>query len=923
MQYDGSVRFKVDTEIKPVTSQMQTVINAIKKSETEASRLQKRMEEFAKTKIPTDEYKEVQNQISKTEEKLNRLLEKKENFAGRKKGASWLNLNAEIQQLQNSLPYMQGELQDLVDTGKAFTLGKDSEQYNKMADKLAVINGHVQTGKMRLQELLAKQKPVSKEMDNLSKKTKKTFDGMAQGAKKSTGLLSTFASRFKGIMLSLLVFNWITKAFNGMVNLMKKGFENLMQYSGDYANSVQSLKNSMSTLGNQFAASFAPIIQMVIPWLNQLINAISRAMTYVAQFIAVLSGKNTFTRAKQVQDGYNKSLGGTAKAADKARGALAKFDDLDVWSKQEDASGGAGEGAGNMFEEVPVDPAFKKWLDEFLAKIKPIVDYVKMLKDIFVSGFMDGLGDYGYRLDIIKNGLMQIRDALIEIWTDPDVLASADAYLQSLAYMLGSLAGSIASIGLTIGAALVGGLGDYLSENTDRIKKHLTSMFDIGSEINMMLANTFQSIAYVFEAFASENGIRLVSALIGSIAGAAMGIAELGLKLGRDFLNFFLQPFTDNAEGIRTALEGSLGVIATIIEGIQTAINTVADNINAIYDAHFKPFFDSATSMLSQWVGTFTSVFNDRILPVLQKIASRVGELWSTYIAPLITSIVEFLGNLATSVQLFYETWLKPIIDWIIQYVVPILVEGIGFIVDAFLLGIEGMIASITFFIDGINAFIEDWNSAWENAAEYFDDFWVAIDEATQAISDIIGLFFEAISLAIEGDWDGMWKKAGEIMDVFEEKVSAIESAVRGILDAFFSWISEKVQAVLSAISSIGSAFSGVGSYSGGQKNTAATYSTRSVMSDVPHLASGAVIRGGNPFIAMLGDQPRGQTNIEAPLSTIRQAVREELGMLGNAGGTKVILRVNSTDIAEATLPAFISEMNRQGYDVDVLGGLT
>ena len=48
MQYDGSVRFKIDTEIKPVTSQMQTVINAIKKSETEASRLQKRMEEFAK-----------------------------------------------------------------------------------------------------------------------------------------------------------------------------------------------------------------------------------------------------------------------------------------------------------------------------------------------------------------------------------------------------------------------------------------------------------------------------------------------------------------------------------------------------------------------------------------------------------------------------------------------------------------------------------------------------------------------------------------------------------------------------------------------------------------------------------------------------------------------------------------------------------
>lgn len=38
----------------------------------------------------------------------------------------------------------------------------------------------------------------------------------------------------------------------------------------------------------------------------------------------------------------------------------------------------------------------------------------------------------------------------------------------------------------------------------------------------------------------------------------------------------------------------------------------------------------------------------------------------------------------------------------------------------------------------------------------------------------------------------------------------------------------------------------------------------------VPAFASGAVIRGGNPFMAILGDQPSGQTNIEAPTGLIR-----------------------------------------------------
>lgn len=44
---------------------------------------------------------------------------------------------------------------------------------------------------------------------------------------------------------------------------------------------------------------------------------------------------------------------------------------------------------------------------------------------------------------------------------------------------------------------------------------------------------------------------------------------------------------------------------------------------------------------------------------------------------------------------------------------------------------------------------------------------------------------------------------------------------------------------------------------------------------NIPQLASGAVLRGGDPFLAYLNDQPRGQTNIEAPLSTIIDAIRE------------------------------------------------
>ena len=44
---------------------------------------------------------------------------------------------------------------------------------------------------------------------------------------------------------------------------------------------------------------------------------------------------------------------------------------------------------------------------------------------------------------------------------------------------------------------------------------------------------------------------------------------------------------------------------------------------------------------------------------------------------------------------------------------------------------------------------------------------------------------------------------------------------------------------------------------------------------NIPRLAKGAVLEGGHPFLAMLNDQPKGQTNIETPLSTMIEAFKQ------------------------------------------------
>lgn len=78
----------------------------------------------------------------------------------------------------------------------------------------------------------------------------------------------------------------------------------------------------------------------------------------------------------------------------------------------------------------------------------------------------------------------------------------------------------------------------------------------------------------------------------------------------------------------------------------------------------------------------------------------------------------------------------------------------------------------------------------------------------------------------------------------------------------------------------------------------------------IPQLAQGTVLPGGKPFMAIVNDQPRGQTNIEAPLDTIKQAVAEviaQINMNNNSSGNNTIVvpvMINGREILRAVREA-------------------
>lgn len=80
------------------------------------------------------------------------------------------------------------------------------------------------------------------------------------------------------------------------------------------------------------------------------------------------------------------------------------------------------------------------------------------------------------------------------------------------------------------------------------------------------------------------------------------------------------------------------------------------------------------------------------------------------------------------------------------------------------------------------------------------------------------------------------------------------------------------------------------------------------VYNEIPALASGAVIPPNRKFLAVLGDQKSG-TNVEAPLSTIKQAVMEAMAQ-GSREPINVNLVVDGKTLARVVVPN-INNMTR------------
>ena len=190
------------------------------------------------------------------------------------------------------------------------------------------------------------------------------------------GLLSRFKQLVKYRMLRAVI-KQIAEGF-------REGTENYYRYSqaigGEFATKMDNAATALLQMKNSFGAAAAPLINSLIPYLQMAVDWFINIVNYANQFVALLRGQATWSRAVPKT---TKAFEDQTKAAKKAGAAvkdlLADWDELNIiQSESGGGSGAAGTSAAedylNMFEEV-----------------SEYEDAVKSIGNIFKNTFGDAL----------------------------------------------------------------------------------------------------------------------------------------------------------------------------------------------------------------------------------------------------------------------------------------------------------------------------------------------------------------------------------------------------------------------------------------------------------------------------------------------------------------------------------------------------
>ena len=696
------------------------------------------------------------------------------------------------------------------------------------------------------------QKKASNTGNKFNKSLKDT-NKSARGARMSLGKM----------LATSILFSTVFRAISMVTSGLKEGMDNLSQYSDDTNRALSLLLSSLTQFKNTFATAFSPLVEVGAPALAQFINLLSQAVTWTAQLLAALTGKDTFVKAVKVQQDYADSLDKTKDeteaAAKETEKAIAPFDQLIQITRQ------------------------KKDKDKESGELKP--------EDMFTTEEVSN--DIKLQADAIKETLGQLFTPLKQSWEEngPQVLSSVKNMFSAVKQLAGDVGASFMQVWNAegYGKAITDDLLISFSNLVDTIGNLIINFDkawvsgDTGTKILRHLGDITLEITGFFrqasESLKEWSADVDFSPLLQSFDRVLIAIKPIVSEVGNAllwFLNSILLPITK--WGVEQALPKVFDLIAAALGAVHSVVQALKPLGLWLWEEFLQP--------LGEWTGAL-------IIAALEKLVE-----WLTKFSSWINENQVLVENITFAVVAFFAAWKFA----------------------EFVMGITNMVRSISSIIRSLGGFIgviQNVTSALTPANAAFlaivavigtvvylavqvAKAWDKMTPGEQLATKIIGVA-GAIALVVA-------VIAALLKDVTALAVAGSVAAIAGFSIATIAFGANKRSGRSTSYSASGYPVSAYAS----------------IPYKMPMLATGTVVppRAGM-FAAILGDNNR-ETEVVSPLSTMKQALKEALAESNISGGNQVVkadLVLDSTKFGQLVVKFGNSEKNRVGVRMVTEGG--
>lgn len=619
------------------------------------------------------------------------------------------------------------------------------------------------------------------------------------------------------------------------------------------------LKDSALNIGN----AFLPIINAIMPVLNSFAMVLKNVTAKLAEFIALMFNKKATVKdgvagavgdmngalqdavggagdladamgdADDASGGLADNLGDSAKNAKKAVKellGLMGFDEINLLNKKDDSDDGDGAGKGSgggkgkkgkggsgPFKDILPEVALTDMDNQFKSIFDGLGDKLKGLFDLFKKGFNAAFRAEG--LERIKNALGRIRKTLEEIATDPRVVNAFNVMTEKIAYALGQIVGSIATIGVGIGVFLAESIANGLERQKERIIRSLVAQFENTGNMFASAGNIAQAFADGFyDVITSDGAVRIGSSIVSAILAIQSSIVEIGFKFGGDLMQGIERIVTDNMPGIANALSNALSAIAPVFESAEQAINDMSDSLSRVYDQYIRPTIESSTKAISSIIGLFVRGWNNYIQPVIEKLGQGFSDTIDKHISPMIQKILEMVASFQEMSQVI-NAYVGPVIGFIVEQLTRVLAPTLEYIGEVFRVlfnTVADIFGGIADFLKGVFDIItgiltSDMNKIFDGFTETGDAIMNILSTLLTALLDltvaVLKVIWDTIVAIFQAIWDGIVAIFTPLGEWFSERWNDITTVLADVAKWFGDMFQKAWNALTNVFSSIGTWF--------------------------------------------------------------------------------------------------------------------